>query len=250
VEISSQEGGVLMGFPRGSPAASRRRRTGRSGAPRFWESNSERIARPAPTIAGIGGAAGRRVWSNSFGEVGQSSGDLFPGQFVGGDCEYEFLGSVDVEVRRDAVSVEAEQGPACRPPCRRDRIERRDNRACRCGRTRVDQLAIRRPTKSRPAPPRPRRLRRLGHKPMVGRPRRGRPRHRAEGTPQPCLRITGAISSVLHPPCRSYCVVRTLKLGPVRPVRPAITARFRHRFTRGRSLVRCPIRRLVTFLEN
>ena len=68
----------------------------------------------------------------------------------------------------------------------------------------------------------------------------GRPRHRAEGTPQPCLRVTGAISSAVHPPCRSDCVVRTLKLGPVRPVRPAITARFRHRFsfTRGRPLVR------------
>ena len=67
----------------------------------------------------------------------------------------------------------------------------------------------------------------------------GRPRHRAEGTPQPCLRVTGAISSAVHPPCRSDCVVRTLKLGPVRPVRPAITARLRHRvsFTRGRSLV-------------
>ena len=67
--------------------------------------------------------------------------------------------------------------------------------------------------------------------------RRRRPRHRAEGTPQPCLRVTGAISSAVHPPCRSDCVVRTLKLGPVRPVRPAITARFRHRFsfTPGRS---------------
>jgi hypothetical protein len=65
----------------------------------------------------------------------------------------------------------------------------------------------------------------------------GRPRHRAEGTPQPCLRVTGAISSAVHPPCRSDCVVRTLKLGPVRPVRPAITARLRHRvsFTGGRS---------------
>jgi hypothetical protein len=65
----------------------------------------------------------------------------------------------------------------------------------------------------------------------------GTPRRRAEGTPQPCLRVTGAISSAVHPPCRSDCVVRTLKLGPVRP---AITARFRHRFsfTRGRSLVR------------
>ena len=70
--------------------------------------------------------------------------------------------------------------------------------------------------------------------------RRRRPRHRAEGTPQPCLGVTGAISSAVHPPCRSDCVVRTLKLGPVRPVPPAITARFRHRlsFTRGRSLVR------------
>jgi hypothetical protein len=99
---------------------------------------------------------------------------------------------------------------------------------------------ISRSTKSRPAPPRRRPLRRLSHKPMVGRPLCARPRHRAEGTPRPCVPITGAISSAMHPPCCSHCVVRTLTLGPVHPVRPAITVRFRHRvsFTRGRSLVR------------
>ena len=41
----------------------------------------------------------------------------------------------------------------------------------------------------------------------------GRPRHRAEGTPQPCLRVTGAISSAVHPPCGSDCVVQTPKTG-------------------------------------
>lgn len=53
----------------------------------------------------------------SFCEVWESSGDLFPVQFVGRNLEHEFFGGIDVEGRRDSMPVESEQQPACRPGC-------------------------------------------------------------------------------------------------------------------------------------